>query len=140
MHIQTDMLGYIIGRFLSQITLNKHFSNPMTYKDSNFSKFEPSSYYLLVFFLQMIILTKTCYGFFDWELLAIIKVFMTWCNYLESCKYKVFVLTDHNNFHLFMDSKYLSFKQVCLLLKKYKYGCRRFIMLFEKKPSQANDS
>ena len=31
------------------------------------------------------------------ELLAIVEAFKTWQHYLEDCKYKVLVLTNHNN-------------------------------------------
>ena len=44
------------------------------------------------------------------ELLAIIEAFKTWRHYLEDCKYKLFVLTNHNNFRRFMDTKSLSFR------------------------------
>lgn len=42
-YIKTDALGYAIGKVLSQITLEQHFSNYVTYKYANFSKFEISS-------------------------------------------------------------------------------------------------
>ena len=40
---------------------------------------------------------KTQYNTYDNKLLAIIKAFKIWQHYLEDCKYKVFILTDHNN-------------------------------------------
>ena len=55
---------------------------------------------------------KTWYKTYNGELLAIIEAFMTWRYYLESCKYKVLVFTDHNNLCRFMDTKSLSFQQV----------------------------
>ena len=55
---------------------------------------------------------KTQYETRNGELLAIVEAFKTWRHYLESCKHKVFVLTDHNNLHQFMDTKSLSSKQV----------------------------
>ena len=46
------------------------------------------------------------------ELLTIIGVFKTWQYCLKGCKYKVFILTDHNNLCRFMDTKSLGSKQV----------------------------
>ena len=37
---------------------------------------------------------------------------MTWLYYLEDCKYKIFIFTDHNNLNHFMDMKYLDSRQV----------------------------
>ncbi len=48
----------------------------------------------------------------DGKLLAIVEAFKTWRHYLEGCKYEVLVLTDHNNFQHFMDTKSLTSKQV----------------------------
>ena len=42
------------------------------------------------------------------ELLAIVEMFKTWRHYLKSCKYEVFVLTDHNNLCQFIYTKSLS--------------------------------
>ena len=47
------------------------------------------------------------------ELLAIVEAFKTWRHYLESYKYGVLVLTDHNDLCQFMNTKSLSFFQVC---------------------------
>ena len=55
---------------------------------------------------------KMKYKTHDGELLAIVKAFMTWHHYLESCKHEALVLTDHNNFRRFMDTKSLSSRQV----------------------------
>ena len=55
---------------------------------------------------------KTRYKTHDGKLLAIIEPFKTWRHYLEGCKYKVLVLTNHNNLHRFMDTKSLSSRQV----------------------------
>ena len=58
------------------------------------------------------ILAETCYKTHNGELLAIVKAFKTCRHYLEGCKYKVLVLTDHNNLQQFMDMKSLSSCQV----------------------------
>ena len=39
-------------------------------------------------------------------------MFKTWRHYLKSCKDEVFVLTDHNNFQRFIDTKNLNSRQV----------------------------
>ena len=55
---------------------------------------------------------ETWYETHDSKLLAIVEVFKTWRHYLEGCKYKVLVLTDHNNLQHFIDIKNLSSRQV----------------------------
>ena len=51
---------------------------------------------------------QTRYETHDIELLAIVEVFKTWRHYLEGCKHKVLILTDHINLCQFMDTKSLS--------------------------------
>ncbi len=55
---------------------------------------------------------ETRYKTHDQELLAIVKSFKNWRHYLEGCKYKVLVLTDHNNLRRFINTKSLSSRQV----------------------------
>ena len=52
---------------------------------------------------------KTWYKTHDSELLAIVEAFKKWRHYLEDCKHKAFVLTDHHNLCRFTDIKSLSF-------------------------------
>ena len=66
----------------------------------------------VTYFLHKMIPAKTQYKTHDGELLAIVEAFKTWRHYLEGCKHKVFVLTDHNNLRQFMDTKNLSSCQV----------------------------
>lgn len=73
------------------------------------------------FFSRKIILAKTCYETYNRELLAIVKVFKIWRYYLVSCKDKVLVLTDHNNFYRFIDTKNLRFRQVCYAQDLFQY-------------------
>lgn len=56
--------------------------------------------------------TKTQYETHDQKLPVIAEIFKTWHHYLEDCKYKVFVNTDYNNLHWFMDTKSMSFCQI----------------------------
>ncbi len=44
------------------------------------------------------ILAEIQYKMYDQELLAIVKVFKTWCHDLDGYKYKFLIFTDHNNF------------------------------------------
>ena len=67
---------------------------------------------------------KTQYKIYDAELLAIVEAFKTRRHYLEGCKYKVLVLTDHNNLWRFMDIKSLSFRQVRWAQKLFRYYFR----------------
>lgn len=46
------------------------------------------------------------------KLLAIIEACKTWHYYLEDCKHKVLVFTDHNNLRQLIDTKSLSSYQV----------------------------
>ncbi len=55
---------------------------------------------------------ETEYETYDGKLLAIVEAFKTWRHYLEDCKHKVLVVTNHNNFQRFMDIKSLSSRQV----------------------------
>ena len=55
---------------------------------------------------------ETRYETHDGELLAIIEAFQIWRHYLERSQHKVLVLTDHNNFCWFMETKSLSSRQV----------------------------
>ena len=66
----------------------------------------------VVYIFRKMIFAETWYETYDDELLAIVETFKTWQHYLEDWKYEVLVLTDHNNFHQFMDTKNLSFCQV----------------------------
>ena len=59
------------------------------------------------------ILAEIRYKTYDSKLLAIVKAFKLWRHYLKDCKHEILVLTDHNNFGRLMDTKSLSFKQVC---------------------------
>ena len=58
------------------------------------------------------ILAKIRYETHDNELLAIVEAFKTWKHYLEGSQHDVLILTDHNNFWQFMNTKSLSLRQV----------------------------
>ncbi len=68
--------------------------------------------------------TETRYKTHDQELLAIVEAFKNWRHFLESCKYDVLVLTDHNNLRRFMDIKNLSSRQVRWVQKLLGYHFR----------------
>ena len=93
--IKTDASNYAIGGVLSQLTLD------------NLGQWHP-----VAFYLQKMILAKTWYKTHDGELLTIVGAFKTWRHYLEGCKHKVFVFTNHNYLYCFMDIKSLSFCRV----------------------------
>ena len=97
--IETDASGYAIGGVLSQLT-----SDHLT---SDQGQWHPVAY-----FSRKMIPAETRYKTHDGELLAIVEAFKTWRHYLEGCKHKVLVLTDHNNLRRFMDTKSLSSRQV----------------------------
>ena len=74
----------------------------------NLTKSNLDQWHLVAYFLRKMIPAKTKYKTYDIELLAIVKAFKTWRHYLKDCKYKVLVLTDHNNLCQFIDAKSLS--------------------------------
>ena len=96
-HIQIEMdaLGYIISGILSQLTLN-----------------DLGQWHPVAFFSKKMILAETWYKIHNGELLTIVEAFKTWKHYLEGCKYKVLMLTNHNNLQRFMNIKNRSSKQV----------------------------
>ena len=69
-------------------------------------------WYLMAYFSCKMIPAKTQYETHNAELLAIVGAVKTWRYYLESCKYKVLVLTHYNNICRFIDMKSLSYRQV----------------------------
>ena len=91
--IETDVSGYAISGILSQLTLEGR-RHPVA------------------FFSHKMIPAETKYKTHNGELLAIIEAFKTWRHYLEGSRQEVLVLTDHNNFRQFMDTKCLSSRQV----------------------------
>ena len=97
--IETNASSYAIGGVLSQLTFDHLTSNQ-------------GQWHQMVYVSRKMIPVETQYKTYNAKLLAIIEAFKTWCHYLESCKYEVFVLTNYNNLWRFMDIKSLSSKQV----------------------------
>ena len=81
----------------------------MTYKNSNSSKSKIGQCYPIIFFSQKMISAKTCFKTYNQELLAIVKDFKTRRHYLKSCKYEVFIFTNHNSLCQFMNIKNLNY-------------------------------
>ncbi len=115
-HIRSeiDASKYAIGRVLSQITLYQHSSGHMSHEDPNseFLKSKIGQWHPVAFFSRKMISAETRYKTLDQELLAIVEAFKTWRHYLKGCKYEVLVLTNHNNYYQFIDTKNLSSRQV----------------------------
>ena len=55
---------------------------------------------------------ETWYKTHNQELLAIVKAFKTWLQYLESGKFELLVIINHNNLYQFIYTKSLSSRQV----------------------------
>ncbi len=97
-----------------------HFSRPqfrlagqVTHKTSNFSKSsEIEKWHSVACFSKK----DDSYRNLVWDsqlgVLAIIEVFQTWRRFLESCKYKALVPTNHNNPRWVMQKKSLNSRQV----------------------------
>ena len=103
--IETDALGYAIGGVLSQLTSGTNPNGIVT-------KADLGQWHPVAFFSRKMIPAETRYETHDGKLLAIVEAFKTWRHYLEGCKHKMLVLTDHNNLCRFMDTKSLSSRQV----------------------------
>lgn len=67
---------------------------------------------------------ETWYKTYVGKFLAIIEVFKTQRHYIKGCKSKVLLLTDHNNLHHFIDTRNLSFKEVCWVQTLFQYYFR----------------
>lgn len=93
-------MGYAIDKVLNQLIFNQMISD-----QSNLAP----KYYLVVYFLRKTISAKTWYKTQNNKLLTIIKVFKACCHYLNDCKDKILVMTNHNNLSQFMDIKNLRF-------------------------------
>ena len=88
---------------LSQLTFG-------TSPDGVVIKLDLSQWQPIAIFLKKIIQAEIQYKTHDGELLAIDEAFKIWRHYLKSCKYKIFVLIDHNNLGCSMKTKSLSSK------------------------------
>ena len=100
--IETDTSGYAISGVLSQVT--------------NLGRWYPMAYYS-----WKMIPAKTWYKIHNGELLAIVKAFKIWQQYLKGCKHKVLVLINHNNLCCFIETKSLSSRQVWWTQKLSRY-------------------
>lgn len=67
---------------------------------------------LVGFSFRKMIPAKTWNKIHNQKLLAIIEVFKSWRYYLEGCKYKVFVLINHNNLCHFIVTKSPNLRQI----------------------------
>ena len=105
--IETDVSGYAIGGVLSQLT------------SDNSGRWHP-----VAFYSRKMIPAETRYKTHDGELLAIVEAFKTWRHYLEDCKHKVLMLTNHNNKCRFINTKSLSSRQVCWAQELSRYYFR----------------
>ena len=85
--IDTYNFGYDIGSVFSQMIS------------------EMGQWYPIAYYSEKIIWTKTRYETHDTELLVTLEVFRNWRHYLERCRYKVLLLSDHNNLRRFMNTK-----------------------------------
>lgn len=94
------------------MALDQQLFDHVTKKTENFSKSKNGQWYPMAFFLRKMIPAKIQCKTHNQELLTIVEAFKTRCHYLEGCKYKVLMLTNHNNFFCFMDIKSSSSKQI----------------------------
>ena len=93
--IETNAFEYTIKTVLTQLVLDNS-----------------SQWYLVAYFFWKIISAETWYKTHNEGLFAIVELFKSWKQYLKDCNYEVLVLTNHNNFRQFMDTKSLSSCQV----------------------------
>ena len=102
--VETDASGYAIGGVFSQLTLD------------NLGQWHP-----VAFFLRKMIPAEIRYETHNGKLLAIVKAFKTWRHYLEVSQHERLILTEHNNFRQFMETKSLSSRQVRWAQKLSRY-------------------
>ncbi len=119
--IETDASGYAIDRIFSQLTLD-----------------DLGQWHPVAFFSRKMIPVDTWYETHDGELLTIIEAFKTWRHYLEGCKHKVLIFTDHNNLLHFIDMKSLSSRQVRWAQELSRYHFR--IDYWQSKANRAADT
>ena len=106
--IEADASGYAIGGVLSQLTPDQvTLDSKIISTKSDSGQWHPVAY-----FFRKMISAETHYETHNCKLLAIVEAFKTWKHYLKSCKHKILVLPDHNNYRQFMDTKSLSSRQV----------------------------
>ncbi len=105
--IETDASCYAIGGIFHQLT------------SDDLGRWHP-----VAFFSRKMIPVETWYETHNGKLLAIVEAFKTWRHYLEGCKHEVLVLTNHNNFQRFMNTKSLSVWQVRYALELSRYYFR----------------
>lgn len=67
----------------------------------------------MAFYSQSMIPAKRNYETHDQELLAIVKAFKHWRQYLEGSAHVVEILSDHNNLKAFMNMKQIHGWQAC---------------------------
>lgn len=94
----TNTVRYTIDRVLSEIFFDQRSSKYVTYADSISSKSEINQWYLIAFPFQNMIPTKTRYKTLNEEFLAIIQAFKNWRYNLDSCKYKILIITNYITF------------------------------------------
>ena len=119
--IETDASGYAIGGVLSQLT------------SDNSGQWHP-----VAFFSRKMIPAETRYETHNGELLAIVEAFKTWRHYLEGSQHEILIVTNHNNLRRFMETKSLSFRQVCWAQKLSRYHFR--IDYYQGKTNGAADA
>ena len=106
--IETNASGYAIGGVFDQLSTD--WASPDESNSANKSDF--GQWHPVAYYLTKMILIETWYKTHNAELLAIVEAFKSWPHYLEGCKHKILVLTDHNNLQWFIDTKSLSSRQV----------------------------
>ena len=105
--------------------------------DEVVTKIDLSKWHPVIFFFRKMILTETWYKTHNDKLLAIVKVFKTWQQYLKDCKYKVLVLTDYNNLRRFIDTENLSSKKVYWAQK---FSCYYFCINYQQSKASGDEN
>ena len=90
--IKTGILGHANGSIQSKLAFR-------TRPDRIVTKTDLSYWHLVAFIIRKMILANLQYEIHNGKILAIVKVFKIWRQYLESYKHEVFVFSAHNNLH-----------------------------------------
>ena len=112
--IKTNASGYAIGGILSQLISDEVTPNsePNLAKSKNLTKSDFGQWHLVAYFSRKMIPAEIWYKNYDDKFLTIVEAFKTFRQYLEGCKYEVFVLTNDINLCRFINTKNLSSRQV----------------------------
>lgn len=103
LRVEADSLNFTTGAVLSQEVDDKWY--PIAFMSKSLNEVERN------------------YVIYDKELLAIVRAFKEWSQYLKGVQYPILILTDHQNLKYFQTTQKLNCRQVhwSLILSDFDY-------------------